>query len=614
MKLKIAKKYHQDMFDCLVNFVRKRASAAPKTFLSCSLNILINYLSELILFRERYRSDRCVDFESVEKEFLAKLGGVDVISFDIFDTLLLRRVLDPADLFMQMELELKEEGFCVARINAENRARISLNGGEVTLEDIYEFVPRRFKKLLKVEKKFERASLLCNPKAKILFEHAVRSRKKVVAVSDMYLDKEFLCRVLEANGYNRLEEVFVSSQEKVTKSSGKLFFKVAKCLNVNPSRILHVGDNRRADYVKALEAGWTAIWMPKIQNQMASARKKYWALDKKLASSIHNSLVCRYSSQRNIWHEYGYMLGGPIVLSYLFWLIHHAQLSGVDHLAFIGRDGWILKKMYDKYFRMSGLSSSYVYLPRVVSILSTLKYNGCPEYLRYILKRACDEHVQGLSCSNIEKENIREFKENFDVLLEWASARKKELELHLQDRIGNASNPAFVELTSIWLTSFSAGHSVFTKENQNNFVLWFFGDLSKVDVGNLPFEAAFAGGGEYKNVYNRLLKQYVSVVDILESVVSSPENPVVELKDGNPVFAKEGGKSYYSLLELGVEDYLKDFLSNFSMDESHVLSVPSAIRLFRQFAQNIDHQDKKILSLVKHSSYIDNIKSEKGLL
>lgn len=75
-------------------------------------------------------------------EFTAILAEYDVISFDIFDTALYRKVEFPADVFKLMAGEMEHNDFSSIRKKAESEAREykERNSGtrEVTLDDIYE--------------------------------------------------------------------------------------------------------------------------------------------------------------------------------------------------------------------------------------------------------------------------------------------------------------------------------------------------------------------------------------------------------------------------------------------------------------------------------------------
>ena len=50
----------------------------------------------------------------------------DIISFDIFDTLLLRPYIRPTDLFLHLEYIHNKPNFAISRIKAEEYARINI--------------------------------------------------------------------------------------------------------------------------------------------------------------------------------------------------------------------------------------------------------------------------------------------------------------------------------------------------------------------------------------------------------------------------------------------------------------------------------------------------------
>ena len=62
-------------------------------------------------------------YENEIKKFNNLIEKVDVISFDIFDTLLIRPYLSPVDLFEHIEKQYKFSDFKKERILAEKRAR-----------------------------------------------------------------------------------------------------------------------------------------------------------------------------------------------------------------------------------------------------------------------------------------------------------------------------------------------------------------------------------------------------------------------------------------------------------------------------------------------------------
>ena len=81
-------------------------------------------------------------FSGMSGEILfEQLSGYDVISFDVFDTLLLRPFSAPTDLFYLMGIEFHYPDFPVLRILAEDQARQKKRKaegtGEVTLKEIW---------------------------------------------------------------------------------------------------------------------------------------------------------------------------------------------------------------------------------------------------------------------------------------------------------------------------------------------------------------------------------------------------------------------------------------------------------------------------------------------
>ena len=73
-----------------------------------------------------------------QQKIILKLEKYDVVSFDIFDTLLKRNVQNPTDVFRYIEQKNNLEGFAEKRILAEINARKKKNGNEILLSDIYD--------------------------------------------------------------------------------------------------------------------------------------------------------------------------------------------------------------------------------------------------------------------------------------------------------------------------------------------------------------------------------------------------------------------------------------------------------------------------------------------
>ena len=103
-------------------------------------------------------------------EFTTVLEGIDVVSFDVFDTLLLRRHFVPTDVFMEPAIgEPERPHFRLLRIAAERLARLQHHRREdVTLDEIYRWLPQD----VRTELDAEARTLYANPAAMDLYREA----------------------------------------------------------------------------------------------------------------------------------------------------------------------------------------------------------------------------------------------------------------------------------------------------------------------------------------------------------------------------------------------------------------------------------------------------------
>ena len=64
---------------------------------------------------------------------IKEIENCDIVSFDIFDTLLKRNIENPTDVFRYMEKKYNKVGFFQKRIEAEQKARIKKTSREITV-------------------------------------------------------------------------------------------------------------------------------------------------------------------------------------------------------------------------------------------------------------------------------------------------------------------------------------------------------------------------------------------------------------------------------------------------------------------------------------------------
>ena len=135
-----------------------------------------------------------MDIESL----IARIEEYDYISFDVFDTLLLRPYVKPTDLFRHMERNENVPGFADARISAERRARTK-ERPEVTLSEIYDMIQPEFTGLMKKELEYEAQILQPNPEMKRVFDLSVRKGRGLYCFRTCTF-RRFIADVLSRKG------------------------------------------------------------------------------------------------------------------------------------------------------------------------------------------------------------------------------------------------------------------------------------------------------------------------------------------------------------------------------------------------------------------------------
>lgn len=304
------------------------------------------------------------------------LSSVDIVSFDVFDTLLLRRVGRPEDVFGIVEKNLSCLGFSKARQRAERCAAKTRSGacGDVRLADIYAEL-KNFSSCQTAELACEEAVLVRNEAMFSLWQRAVTLGKRIVVTSDMYLPQSFIKKVLEREGFVGAEKMFISSEEGCRKSTGKLFLRILDYLNVSPDRIIHIGDNTRSDYRMPRRIGIKAFLYLSPQNSFIREHlygKRFLDRSNDCESRRYfANLIGLWSFRREqeecptYWESIGFLFGGPLVAGFSSWIHGLIKTNGISRVLFVARDGWVLERVFKSVY--NDIATQYVYAPRTVS-------------------------------------------------------------------------------------------------------------------------------------------------------------------------------------------------------------------------------------------------------
>ncbi|MDE6743282.1 MAG: hypothetical protein K2J95_05330 [Lachnospiraceae bacterium] len=329
--------------------------------------------------------------------FAKQLMGYDVISFDIFDTLIFRKVAKPTDVFLFVQMENQVYRFCEERINAEietrNRKELLVGNREISIFDIYNYLEKKIGINAKegVELEFLTECDMCeqNPYMVEVFELLKSQEKQIILVSDMYYPSEFLDDLLQKKGIVGYSKIYVSCEYECNKSGGYLFDAVLK--DNKDKKIIHIGDNLKSDVEVPRSLQIMSKYYPNV-NQMGEKYRIVTRAMSDFIGSAYAGLINKYirngSKKYGIKYEYGFIYGGLYVLGYVCWIHEFAIKNKIDKIMFLSRDGYIYSKVFNLLF--DDVKNEYVYWSRTVTARVAVKNNRRP-LINYILLAKKDE-------------------------------------------------------------------------------------------------------------------------------------------------------------------------------------------------------------------------------
>lgn len=285
-------------------------------------------------------------------EIIRKIEPFEYVSFDIFDTLLKRDVSEPQDVFSLVEKRLNIKGFKKIRINAEQTARKISSTKEVTLSEIYKYVDsfnnEQKSMIMSAEIKTELALVTINKDIIPLYEYCIKN-KKVVLISDMYLNKSVIEQMLKMNKIIGYQDLFISSEVGKTKAEGILYSFVLNKLGINKKKIIHIGNSFLADFISAKKNGYAVIKIATYVNRMNRKYNGMLCTDKEkknlLYAFINNHTPC-ISKEVSKYTKFGFECFGPLLYGFITWLYKDMRKNNIEQVFFMARDGYIMQKVY----------------------------------------------------------------------------------------------------------------------------------------------------------------------------------------------------------------------------------------------------------------------------
>jgi FMN phosphatase YigB (HAD superfamily) len=330
-------------------------------------------------------------------DLYGRIRAADVVSFDIFDTLITRRILTPDSLQQYMGWLLARcvpglDDFFAVRKESEELARKRKHYKEdVNLDEIYaafpitaSWTPETIAQAKQLELDCEKRSFVPRHDLLEALRYARTLNKRIVAVSDTYFSRVFVEQLLASFGILDLfDDIYLSSERGTRKDRGDMWDLLFASEHLSSNRLLHIGDNEHSDAqlpgdrrLETFHVMSPAALMAHSGISIPSKRCWFAEVALGLAASRHfNSPFLPDQRFRPLnlttARDFGYIVFGPLLFGFFSWLFTHPALKSLDHFYFLSREGFFLYGLFQKLQKALGRPSpraTYFYASRRAAI------------------------------------------------------------------------------------------------------------------------------------------------------------------------------------------------------------------------------------------------------
>lgn len=562
-----------------------------------------------------------------------KIRNADVVSFDLFDTLVMRQTLFSDDVAEYVECRLKENGvvledFCIKRLESE---KVLSRNAAPTLIDIYRNVLEKSdngskedisaEELADLEWDIDYELLVPRQEVCDLFKRTVESGKDVYIVSDTYYNKSQLARILEKSGITKYTDILSSSDCKMSKMQG--LYKVLKDREKS-KRCLHIGDDIVADIEYARKWGFQTCrvysgrdLLEEVGNLGIAGCMK--SLSDRLrvgmfVSVIFNSPFQFENKEKYIIihnaYEIGYLICAPMISDFVLWFRYHMKKNQFRNIWFSARDGYLIKKMYGYLIQISGETDETVYFltSRIASIragvrdekdiqyVDEMKFSGT---LEESLKERFGIDTSDCGCGNVlsNEDSLMKFR---DVILERSRKSYENYQKYINKLKIKDGDIAFFDFVAKGTIQMYV-----QRLTRNPLKGFYFLQLEKEHMKDMKLDI--------RSFYEEEENNPCAIYDdyyILETIITAPYPSVKEFDEaGNPVFADETRSERdilcFERAQEGIFDYFKTYIR--LCPEAERTENKKLDEVYLELIHKIKIADSDFLNLVVEDSFFNRM-------
>ena len=496
-----------------------------------------------------------------KSELMTAIDSADIVSFDLFDTLITRKLFFYTDIFEIM-------GLSQIRLSAEKELSAK---GAPTLTEIYQNVVEAKsninqspEELAAQEWRIDSSSMVSREDVDQILDYAKKAGKKLVLTSDSYYSRAQIESILTRYNLNCFDQFFISCEEGIAKTTG-LFGKLANY--AHGKTVLHIGDDEWADVEKAKEFGINSFRIysgkdlfdflggmgiePNVKTVVDRVKLGMF-IARQFSSPFQFEDGCK-DAQLSRAEDIGYQICGPMIIDFMMWMLEKSKEENLANILLCARDGYLVKKIYDmltkddkaKYFLTSRISAirAGVTNDEDIRYVNSMKFFGDDKECLKVRFGVADENTI-LQASKQKRENYMTY------------------------------------ISSLNLTAGKLGVFDFVAKGTTQFFLQKIMPQELLGLYFLQLEPEFMADKNLKieSFYTEKERDTSAIFDnyyILEAILTSPMPSIDEFdEEGKPVYAPETRSQQnlncISKMQHGILEYVSDCLSLIPMNAMEI--------------------------------------------
>ncbi len=345
---------------------RTLAHAIERTIVSAAAAAgycFVEYDPAAAQWRANWSSRNTDSFGSYDIDTLRRqIDIADLVSVDLFDTLVLRPTLAPNSLpYFAARAVLDDpaeaESWLKERVQGEHRSRLNRpQFKEVTLAEVFSELPPAMQGLQAEEIAIE--SRVALPRRWLIEElrWAKEHGKRLVAMTDSTLDPQCIKELVAKVGAGGLfDEWYISNERRVRKDQGDMWEVVRQSEAVPVSKWLHLGADETADLQQSLDHAihWSHIPAPGAVAQFFAPdvhlEHESWATQAALGLSATRLYDARNDPRSEA--VFGYSVLGPLVATFGSTLVRHRLDHPDEAVLLMAGDTSVLQRAVEQWHR-----------------------------------------------------------------------------------------------------------------------------------------------------------------------------------------------------------------------------------------------------------------------